>query len=133
MKKIGIIVAVLAILGGIVFYFTSSSINLNELTLYGNVEIRQVTLGFQVPGKILTMTKEEGDYVKKGEVIAELNDSDYKSSLEKASALVKQTAAISKEATAKYVKNAPLCKQNVLAQQDFDTLLRNKDLSLIHI
>ena len=95
--------------------------------IYGNVEIRQVTLGFQVPGKILTMIKEEGDPVKKGEFIAEIDDSDYKNSLDKASAHVKEAAAISKEATSKYIKNAPLCKQNILAQQDLDTLLRNKD------
>ncbi len=127
MKKAGIIVAICAIVGGIVYYVANSDKNTDELILYGNVEIRQVTLGFQVPGKVLTMTKEEGDSVEKGEMIAELDDSDYKSSLEKATALVKQTAAISKEAYSKYTKNAPLCKQNILAQQEYDTLLRNKD------
>ncbi|MCR5224719.1 MAG: efflux RND transporter periplasmic adaptor subunit [Alphaproteobacteria bacterium] len=127
MKKVGIIFLLCVGIGGIAYYFTEFEKQHDELTLYGNVEIRQVMLGFQVPGKILHMTKEEGDSVKKGEVIAELNDSDYKSALEKASAVVKQTAAISKEATAKYDKNAPLCKQNILAQQEFDTLLRNKD------
>lgn len=127
LKKVGIIVAVLAFLGGVVYYFVTENTPTDELTLYGNIEIRQVMVGFQVPGRIKLMHKEEGDSVKKGEVIAELDDSDYSSSLEKASAVVKQCAAISKEATAKYDKNAPLCRQNVLAQQDLDTLLRNKD------
>ena len=126
-KKISVIVAVVALVGGVGYYFVDTDESANELTLYGNIEIRQVTVGFQVPGKIKLMHKEEGDSVTKGEVIAELDDSDYVSSLEKASAVVKQSAAISKEATAKYDKNAPLCKQNILAQQDFDTLLRNKD------
>ena len=127
MKKIITSILFGAFLGGTGYYFVKSDKNTDKLTLYGNVEIRQVTLGFQVPGKILTMLKEEGDSVKKGEIIAEIDDSDYKNSLDKASALVKQTAAISKEAVSKYIKNAPLCKQNILAQQDFDTLLRNKD------
>lgn len=127
MKKVAIIILSGVFICGAGYYLTKSDKSTDELTLYGNVEIRQVTLGFQVPGKILTMIKEEGDSVKKGEVVAEIDDSDYKSSLDKASALVKETAAISKEATSKYTKNAPLCKQNILAQQDFDTLLRNKD------
>ena len=127
MRKPVIIILAGAIIVGISCFFTISNKNEDEIILYGNVEIRQTTLGFQVPGKILYMIKEEGDTVKKGEVIAELDDSDYKNSLEKASAIVKQTAAVSKEATAKYDKNAPLCLQNVLAKQELDTLLRNKD------
>lgn len=127
MKRVGIAVFICVAIGGIAYYVANSDKNANELTLYGNVEIRQVTVSFQVSGKIITMIKEEGDPVKKGEMIAELNNSDYKSSLEKASAIVKQMKAVSKEAKAKYDKNAPLCKQNILAQQDYDTLLRNKD------
>lgn len=38
---------------GICFYFlTAKKPNPNELTLYGNIEIRQVDLSFQVGGKI---------------------------------------------------------------------------------
>jgi len=127
MKKSVIIILVGTVIAGISCFSTISNKNEDEIILYGNVEIRQITLGFQVSGKIIHMIKEEGDTVKKGEVIAELDDSDYKNSLERASAIVKQTAAVSKEATAKYDKNAPLCLQNVLAQQELDTLLRNKD------
>ncbi len=127
MKKATIIISLVILICLSWYYLTKPKENTDELTLYGNIEIRQVTLSFQVPGKILTMTKEEGDSVKKGEIIAEIDDSDYKSSLDKASALVKQTAAINKDANSKYTKNAPLCKQNVLAQQNFDTLLRDKD------
>lgn len=127
MKKAIIITSLVILICLSGYYLTKPKENTDELTLYGNIEIRQVTLSFQVPGKILTMPKEEGDSVKKGEIIAEIDDSDYKSSLDKASALVKQTAAINKDANSKYTKNAPLCKQNVLAQQNFDTLLRDKD------
>ncbi len=101
--------------------------NFSELILYGNVEIRQVTVGFQVSGKILSMNKEEGDVVEKGEVVALLDDTDYKNSLEKANASVKKAEAINREATLKYERNGPLCLNNVLAKQDYDTLLSNKD------
>ena len=127
MKKIVVIILLGAVICGLRYRFTSSVENINELILYGNVEIRQVTLGFQVPGKIVTMNKEEGDFVKEGEIIAEIDDSDYKNSLSQASALVKQMAAVHKDAALKYAKNEPLCKQNILASQKLDSLLRDKD------
>lgn len=126
-KKTAIIILSGSLICSAGYYLIRPAKNTDGLTLYGNVEIRQVTLGFQVPGKIMRMTKEEGDIVKKGEIIAEIDDSDYKNSLAKALATVKQTAAISKDANSKYTKNAPLCEKNVLAQQDFDTLAANKD------
>ena len=101
--------------------------NSSELILYGNVEIRQVTVGFQVSGKILSMNKEEGDAVAKGEIIATLDNTDYKNSLEKANADVKKAGAINREASLKYERYGPLCLNNVLAKQDYDTLLSNKD------
>lgn len=127
MKKAIIIISLIILICLSGYYLTKPKENTDELTLCGNIEIRQVTLSFQVPGKILTMFKEEGDSVKKGEIIAEIDDSDYKNSLAKAVATVKQTVAISKDANSKYTKNAILCEKNVLAQQDFDTLLRDKD------
>ncbi len=49
-----------------------------ELTLYGNVDIREVNLGFRVAGKIKEVLKEEGDTVKPGEVVARLDDAPYR-------------------------------------------------------
>ncbi len=37
------------------------------LVIYGNVDIRDVNLGFRVPGRIETGLKEEGDSVSQGE------------------------------------------------------------------
>jgi len=46
-------------------------------TLYGNVDIRQVDLSFQVEGKVVAMTRREGDRVSRGEVIAEVDAANY--------------------------------------------------------
>jgi HlyD family secretion protein len=42
-------------------------------TLFGNVEIRQVDLAFNSEGAVLSMAKREGDPVKQGELLAELD------------------------------------------------------------
>ena len=50
----------------------------NELVIYGNVDIRQVDLGFRVTGRIQEMRFEEGDRVKKGQIIAVLDKDTFK-------------------------------------------------------
>ena len=43
-----------------------------ELVLQGNVEVRQVNLGFKVSGRIETLNVDEGDRVRTGQVLASL-------------------------------------------------------------
>lgn len=126
-KKIAILLLILAIIGAGVYFLTRKKPNPDELTLYGNIEIRQVDLSFQVSGQIAKMLKEEGDSVKKGELVAVLDDKDYKSNLQKASAEVSRTLALSKDAASKYERQAPLCADNTVSKQECDTLLNTKD------
>ncbi|CAI0762999.1 HlyD family efflux transporter periplasmic adaptor subunit [Serratia grimesii] len=44
-----------------------------HLTLHGNVDIRQVSLAFEDSGRISTLTVDEGDQVRAGQVIATLD------------------------------------------------------------
>jgi HlyD family secretion protein len=48
-----------------------------EFTLYGNVDIRQVSLGFRVSGRIAELSVDEGDVVKGGTILAKLDDQPY--------------------------------------------------------
>lgn len=129
-KKILILILViLVIFGTLVFlYFKNRQVS-DELTLYGNIEIRQVDLSFQVAGKIEKMLKEEGDTVKTGELIAILDDKDYVSNLEKATADVEKTQAIKADAESKFERQAPLVNDNTISKQDYDTLLNTRDKS----
>jgi HlyD family secretion protein len=65
----------------------------NSLILYGNVDIRQVDLGFRVAGRLEKMVYEEGDEVKTGDVLAVLDQSPYEASLAAAKAQLFQAAA----------------------------------------
>ena len=126
-KKSALIILLLVIIAACTYFLTRSKENPNELTLYGNIEIRQVDMSFQVGGQILKMLKEEGDSVKKGELIAVLDDKDYRSNLQKAAAEVSKTLALSKDAASKYERQLPLCADNIVSPQDCETLLNNKD------
>lgn len=128
MKKRAIVaILILLIIAAAVCLLTKKKPNPDELTLYGNIEIRQVDLSFQVPGQISLMLKEEGDSVKKGELVALLDDRDYKSNLEKAAADVLKTSALSKDASSKYARQAPLCADSTVSKQECDTLLNAKN------
>jgi HlyD family secretion protein len=72
-KVVGIVVLVVIV--GVVFYTAALYRNGNgdgTLTLYGNVDIREVQMAFRVPGRILAMHYEEGDSVKVGDLLASL-------------------------------------------------------------
>lgn len=130
MKKIIALVLILIIIGTAVFFLTRKKTNPNELTLYGNIEIRQVDLSFQVSGIIEKMLKEEGDSVQKGELLAVLDDRDYKSNLEKANAEVEKTLALKNDSVEKFDRNAPLVEDDTISKQEYDTLKNTRDKSV---
>ena len=89
MKK-GIIIIVLLALGaaaGWHFYGKYRS-EQEPLTLYGNVDIRGVDLGFRVGGKLTEVLKDEGDEVKAGDILARIDHEPYQREMEQAGATV---------------------------------------------
>ena len=79
MKKIILIgLVVLGVAAGACWvYYQQRQGEETTLTLYGNVDIREVTLGFRVPGKLAKLRCDEGDEVKAGDVIASLDAEPY--------------------------------------------------------
>ncbi|GGD91178.1 UPF0194 membrane protein RB0873 [Tsuneonella deserti] len=63
------------------------------LTLYGNVDVRQVELGFRVGGRIAEMPFEEGARVRAGAVLARLDRRTFDDAVADASAQVAQAEA----------------------------------------
>jgi HlyD family secretion protein len=56
--------------------------NENNLTFYGNIDTRTVNVGFRFLGKIENITKDEGEIVKKDEVLVKLDTASLEKSLE---------------------------------------------------
>lgn len=128
MKKKVIILALLLIIAGLILYFVfNKKENPNELTLYGNIEIRQVDLSFQVSGIIDKMFKEEGDSVKKDDLLATLDAKDYVSNMEKAAADVERTLALKNDAISKFERNKSLVDDDTISKQEYDTLKNTMD------
>ena len=64
------------------------------LTLYGNVDIRQISLAFNASERIDKMMKEEGDAVKAGEVMAVLNTRTLELNIARSKAAIAQQEAV---------------------------------------
>lgn len=126
-KKILGLIILLGILGGIYAYNHRHKVNKDELTLYGNIEIRQVDLGFRVEGKIQKMLVEEGDYVKKGQLLGYLDDANYRARYEKSLADIKMYQALNTNAIEQYQRNIPLCADGTTSKVDCERYLNTKN------
>ncbi len=89
------VVGIVLVLAGIGWFAASRSHGerVPELRIFGNVDIREVTLGFRVGGKIKEVLRDEGDEVKPGEVLATLDDEPYRRELEESRAQVESLRA----------------------------------------
>lgn len=66
----------------------------SSLVLYGNVDIRQVDIGFKVPGRVATLRVDEGEKVKAGEELAALDPRDFQNAVALAEARVAAQSAV---------------------------------------
>jgi HlyD family secretion protein len=73
-RRLVIALIVVAALGGGLWYLlVQDSEEQAQLVLQGNIDVRQVNLSFKVEGRIDTLTVDEGDAVKAGQVLATLD------------------------------------------------------------
>jgi len=97
------VLAVLALGGAGAFYlFWVSPQAVDKLTLYGNVDIREVQLAFKSSGQITTMRVQEGAVVKQGELLATLDDTRYAAALARAKATMDAARVTCKNDEANY-------------------------------
>ncbi len=78
MKRVAIIVLAAGVLGVAAWWIwhgKESGASTGELTIYGNIDLRQVDLAFQDNERIASVLAQEGDRVHKGQVLARLDTS----------------------------------------------------------
>ena len=88
-KPVALILAVavlVALIGGGTWWY--QSLQNNELTLYGNVDIRTVNMSFRVGGRLQSLSVDEGDAIKQGQTLGQLDKAPYKNALMQAKANV---------------------------------------------
>jgi len=101
--------------------------NRNELLFYGNVDVREVDMGFRVPGQVTELLFEEGDEVTEGSLVAVLDKTPYDSQVTKAKADVAAFTAKLINAEILLERRRALIKIGGVSQEDLDDALANRD------
>ncbi|MDH5171418.1 MAG: secretion protein HlyD [Gammaproteobacteria bacterium] len=153
MKK-RIVILLVLIAGGFAAYtFWPRGSGHDRLTLYGNVDIREVQLGFRVAGRLEQMNFEEGDAVAAGTVLAKLDSKPLRDGLalaeagmaeaearlavlrsgsrpqeiQQARAQVSEAGAALKNAEQEYVRQRELTGKGLSSQGLLDNALAQRD------
>lgn len=93
-KRIVAVATVAIVIAAVVIWLNlDESENGQGLTLYGNVDIREVELAFRVPGRLLAMDYDEGDAVEAGAPVARIDAEPYEDQHAVAEARVRQARA----------------------------------------
>lgn len=129
------------------------------MTLYGNVEIRRVNLGFRVSGRITEIMYKEGDRIPKGALVAKLDQEPYEDSIavakaqiesaqanfeklkfgnrpqeiEQAKATVHQRNATLRVTESDYLRAGQLIESQTISQQEYDTALARRDEAMAQL
>ncbi|MDE2184827.1 MAG: efflux RND transporter periplasmic adaptor subunit [Alphaproteobacteria bacterium] len=122
-KKVRILLAVLVIfaLGGGWFYLQRVRPQSTDmLTLYGNVDIREVQPAFNDSGHITAMLVQEGATVKRGDLLATLDDTRYAAALAQAKATMAAAKVTYLNDEVNYRRYASLTQTNAASEQQRD-------------
>ncbi len=98
------------------------------LQTIGNVEASStVSIKSLVDGELLRVGFNQGDFVKKGQVLFEIDPRPYQAKLQQAEANLKKDEAQLKNAEQQLDRTKLLAKKGYLSQQDYDQLIANKE------
>ena len=120
-----LILAVLLIVESVVFF--SRSKNNSELVLYGNVDVRQVDIGFRVAGLVDELYYEEGDFVREGALMCALDTTPYDSQVREAAATVDSTRVSLENAEKLLRRREELILTGGVSQEDLENAQANRD------
>jgi membrane fusion protein (multidrug efflux system) len=81
-----------------------------------------VTVSSELDGILEAILVEEGAAVKRGQLIAEIRQTDYRLALEQAAALLKQSRASLANATLEYERKEALYREELVTRQQFDDI-----------
>jgi HlyD family secretion protein len=118
-KLIALGILVLIGIGTTLFFYLSPKKGEGPLILYGNVDIREVDLGFRVFGKVKGVYFEEGDSVKKGDLLAELDAVPYEEQLLESKAQQVSARLAYENAEKQFMRRKEAIKSSAVSEEDF--------------
>lgn len=100
----------------------------DALVLYGNVDVRQVDLGFRVAGRVHAMYFEEGDLVEEGTLMASLDPQPYLDQVHQSAASLESTRTSLVQAEKVFKRREELIRDGSVSQEDYENALSSRDV-----
>jgi HlyD family secretion protein len=94
--------------------------NKSQIKLYGNVDIKEVSTTFRVSGRLKNLFFDEGDAIKEGQLLAELENDTFANDLELAIANMEAARANLENAQRKFLRTKELFKNDSASKQEYD-------------
>ena len=91
---------------------------------------QKTVLAFKYAGKIKNINFESGDFVKKGQVIAIIDDTDYKVNLDAFSKKYEAAKAVAQNAEQQFARAETLYRGDALAKKDYDNALMQRNVAI---
>ena len=121
--SIGIGVVLAALLSTIIY---KEAVHHNgTITVYGNVDVRQVDLGFRVFGRVTDLRYEEGDWVKKDDLLALMEKKPYTDQVIEARASIASIEASLANEEKMLFRRSELIDSRSVSQEDLETVDAN--------
>lgn len=137
MKKNILVLLLLAAVGGVAFWVLESRKDTDTaegiVTLFGNVDIRDVSLGFRVPGRIAKVNYEEGDRVKAGSVVAVLDKQPFEDEVALYTAQLEAAEVSLRKVEKPYLRRAQLTKIGAISTEERDDAEAAKDEAVAEV
>lgn len=130
-KKFLALCLILALLIGVLIAYFSYRKQRDEqfLVLYGNVDVRQVDLGFRVGGLVESMPFQEGDLVKQGQLMARLDPQPYLDQVKQAESQVEALKKTLENSQLIYKRRQELIGDGSVSQEDYTNSLSSRDVN----
>jgi HlyD family secretion protein len=132
-KLIILLIAVALLAVGFVYTRYQDASEGGDLTLYGNVDIRDVVLGFRTAGRLDAVHFEEGDEVDKGAVMAELDSEPFTEEIELREAELAEANAALDNADKLFRRRAKLETTGAVSKEAYDDALAARDQALARL
>lgn len=124
LKKVLILLVLAALAAGGFWYYQKKEERARDqngpIIAYGNVDIRDVTLSFRVPGRISEILHEEGDLIQAGDVLARLDQEPYLNEFNLYAAQLEQAKAAREKLEKPYQRRERLARSGAISMEERD-------------
>jgi HlyD family secretion protein len=136
LRKFFIFLILILLISGIVYLYLEEQKKThkeNEIVLFGNVDVRQVNLGFRVSGLVKEIYFEEGDTVPAGSLVGILDQQPYLDEVKKEKANVESIRATLKNSDILLKRRTELIGDGSISQEDLDNARANQTVLLANL